>query len=138
MNKTSLLGSMMGLGERVITERQEQALRLVHHDLGGHTVQETAALMGITPAAVGRLLASVKKVLPQFFPVLTEQEAKCYHHLVVEDWSPSDIATNLDISIAAVYHTLERCKAKGKPFPGSSGRVLSYQPDMDNRVKTKF
>jgi len=124
--------------KRLITERQEQALRLCHHDHEGLTLTEAAEHMGITHQAVSKLLAKVKKVAPQLFPILSKQEAKCYHYLTVDGLLPKDIAHTLNISVKAVYLTLDRCAAKGLSFSGPRGNVLSYKEWMDDIVKEKF
>ena len=124
--------------ERLITEKQEQAFRLCHHEFEGFTLAEAAERMGITYQSVSKLLAQVEKVMPQFFPILSKQEAKCYHYLTVGGLSPRDIAQTLEISVKAVYLTLDRCRAKGLTFPGPRGCVLSYEEWMDSIVKHKF
>jgi DNA-directed RNA polymerase specialized sigma24 family protein len=135
---TTLIGEgFMGL-KRHITERQEQALRLVHHDFGGHSQQEAAEIMGVTLQAVCKLLKKVKKAMPHLFPILTKQEAKCYHYLTVDGWSPNEIAEHMGITADAVYKTFRRCKAKGKSFPGAHGKVLRYDESMDGEVIEKF
>jgi predicted DNA-binding protein (UPF0251 family) len=53
------------MAKRYITKRQEQAYRLVH--IGEWSIPDTAKLMGISPRAVQRLLACVKKTAPQLF-----------------------------------------------------------------------
>ena len=121
-----------------LTERQKQALELCHHDFAGLDQQEAAEIMGVSQAVVSKLLAKVKKVLPDFFPILSKQEAMCHHHLTVDGWSPNDIATHLEISLNAVYLTFKRCKDKGLPFPGPHGKVLRYDESMDNEVIEKF
>jgi len=124
--------------KRLITSRQEKAFRLCRHEFEGLTLAEAAERMGTTCQSVSKLLAQVKKVMPQFFPILSKQEAKCYHYLTVEGLSPKDIARTLEISVKAVYLTLDRCKAKGLAFPGPRGNVLSYEEWMDSTVKHKF
>lgn len=126
------------MGKRVITERQERALKLVHHDFAGLSQSEAAEIMGVSQPVVSALLDKVEKVLPEFFPILSKQEAMCHHHLTVDGWSPSDIAAHLEISLNAVYLTLKRCKDKGLPFPGAHRKVLRYIPEMDNDVLEKF
>ncbi len=124
--------------KRLLTEQQERAFRLCHHDYQGLSQTEAAAIMDVDQTTVSRLLAKVEKVLPQFFPILSKQEVKCYHHLTVDGWTPVNIANQLEISVMAVYLTFQRCKAKGLSFPGPHGKVLRYKPEMDNRVVNKF
>ena len=61
---------------RLITAKQEQALRLCHQDFEGLSQTEAAEQMNISPRALGKLLVRVKKVLPQYFPIFTKFEMK--------------------------------------------------------------
>ena len=124
--------------KRLITEKQEEAFRLCHHDHEGLTEAEAAERMGITQQAISKLLAKVKEVAPQLFPIMTKQQAKCYHHLTVDGWSPQEIADHLGVSVNAVYLTFRSYKGKGLAFPGPRGNVLQYEEWMDNIVKEKF
>ena len=138
MNKTSLLGSMLGMGKRIITEKQETALKLCHHDFGGLSQAEAAKRMNISQSALSGLLARVKKVMPQYFPILTKLEAKCYHWYVNEGWPVSEIAECTGQSEDAIYKTLKRTKDKGMCFSKPKGRILQYDPNMDAKIKQQF
>ena len=126
------------MGKPKLTERQKQALELCHHDFAGLDQQEAAEIMGVSQAVVSELLTKAEKILPDFFPILSKQEAMCHHHLTVDGWSPNDIATRLEISLNAVYLTFRRCKDKGLSFPGPHGKILRYVPEMDSEVTEKF
>lgn len=123
----------------IITERQLQALKLCHHDFEGLTMTEAAMRMGISTVAVCKLLARVKEKIPQYFPLMTKLEVKCYHHLTVDGWPIHEIANKYETNIWSIYRALQRCRDKGLPFPGTTGKVFSYNPDeMDGVVKEKF
>ena len=124
--------------KRLITEKQEQALRLCHQDFGGLTQKEAAAKMNISPRALGKLLSRVKEILPDYFPILTKHEAKIYHYYMVEGWEVDEISEYTKLSQNAIYLTLQRAKNKGMFFTEARGRVLSYTPDMDINVIHKF
>jgi len=124
--------------KRKITKRQEQALRLVHHDFIGLSRTEAAKKMNIGISALNKLLAAVKKVLPQFFPLLSKIEMKCYHLYAAEGWSVSEIANHLGKSQTTIYESLVRARSKGMFFSDVKGRVLSYEPSMDNDIKEQF
>ena len=123
--------------ERLISERQEQALRLCHHDFSGLTQTETAKKMGISQPAVSELLAAVEKVLPQYFPILTKLEVECYHYYM-EGWLVVEIAQSMNKSLWVIYNALQRVRAKGKHFSESKGKMLSYDPSMDINVTEQF
>ena len=123
--------------KRLITEKQEQALRLCHHDFENLTQAEAAEQMGITQVAIHKLLITVEKVLPQYFPILTKLEVKCYHYYMIEGWEVSEIAKYIEKSPDAVHKALQGAKAKGKHF-GKKGITLQYKPWMDANVKQQF
>ena len=124
--------------KRLITEKQEQVLRLCHQDFQGLGQIEAANEMGISQSALSSLLAEVKKILPQFFPLLTKLEAQLYHYYMVGGWNVDEIAIHMDKSQNAVYKGLKRAKDKGMYFTEAKGRVLSYEPSMDGDIKQKF
>lgn len=62
------------MDERIITEREEEAIRLCHHDHGGYCADDAARIMGITPKEVKALLRLVKRKAPQLFPMLTPRQ----------------------------------------------------------------
>lgn len=124
--------------KRLLTEQQEQAFRLIHHDHQGLSQTEAAAIMGIDQATVSRLLAKVEEVMPDFFPILSKREIVYYHYLTVDGWTVNEIASYECVTPNAVYLTFQRCKAKGLSFPGPHGKVLRYKPEMDSRVINKF
>ena len=124
--------------KRLITEKQEQALRFCHQDFDGLDQAEAAKRMGISQQAISKLLAAVEKIMPQFFPILTKLEAKVYHWYAVEGWPVSEIAECTGQSEDATYKTLQRARDKGMYFTEAKGRVLSYDPSMDVDVKQKF
>lgn len=124
--------------KRLITKRQEQILRLCHHDHEGLTQDEAAKRLDVTRPVITRALAQIEKVAPQLFPILTKLEAKCYHYYMIEGWSVSGIAQYLGQSENAIYKTLQRARDKGMFFTEAKGRVLSYDESMDADVKQKF
>ena len=127
----------MTKNKRLITEKQEEALKLCHHDFENLTQAEAAEQMGITQAAVHKLLVAVEKVLPDYFPILTKLEAKCYHYYMIEGWEVSEIAEHIEKSLDAIYKALQGAKAKGKFFR-KKRKMLQYRPWMDAHVKEQF
>ena len=130
--------------KRLLTKRQEQALRLCHHDFDGLTQKAAAKIMGIAQKNVHQLLERVKKVLPQYFPIIMKQEAEIYCYYM-EGWSWDMIAEHLGLTKRAVYFTLGRARRKGMHFANPKGRVLSLDQfkisnsdSWDEKVKRKF
>ena len=132
------------MGKRLISKKQEQALRLCHHNHEGLSQDVAAARMGISQQAISKLLAACEKIAPQLFPILTKQEARLYHCYMVEGWSPeemvradNDVGGNLTLN--AVYKTFQRCKAKGLKFPGGRGKILQLQIEKaEHQIVHKF
>ena len=132
------------MDKRLITKRQEEALRLCHQDFEGLPQDAAAARMGISQQAISKLLAACEKVAPQLFPILTKQEARLYHCYMVEGWSPEEMVradnnAGGDLTLNAVYKTFQRCKAKGLKFPGGRGKVLQLQIEKaEHQIVHKF
>ena len=124
--------------KRLISEKQEIALKLCHQDFGGLDQTEAAERMGISQQAMNKLLAAVEKVLPQYFPLLTKQEAERYHLYMVEGWSVDEIAEHFGLTPRSVYYALQRARDKGMHFTEAKGRVLSYDESMDDDIKEQF
>jgi len=123
--------------KRLITKRQEEALRLCHQDFEGLEQAEAAERMNISQQAICKLLARVKKIMPDYFPILTKLEAQVYHYYMIEGWEVNDIAEYIEKSPDAIYKALQGARAKGKFFRGK-GKMLQYKPWMDAQVKHKF
>ena len=129
------------MAKRLITKRQEQALRLCHYDFEGLSQEKAAEQMGISQSAVNKLLAAVKKKLPQYFPtirIFTKQEAEYYHFYMVEGWSVDEIAEHFEVTPNSIYKSLQRVRDKGMFFTEAKGRVLQYDSSMDASVKQQF
>lgn len=129
--------------KRLITEKQERALKLCHYDHGGLTREEAAKIMGIDQSVLSRLLRKVKKVAPQLFPIMTKQEAKISHYFMVDGWKVKEIAEYMGLSIIAVQRSLQRCRRKDLLFTTSKGRVQSLNQFLEdggdeNEIKHKF
>ena len=126
------------MDKRIITEKQETALRLVHQDFEGLEQAEAARQMGISQQAISQLLAHVKEVMPQYFPLLAKIESERYHLYMIEGWSVNEIAEHFGLTPRSVQSALQRAKDKGMFFSEAKGRVLSYDEDMDAEVKEQF
>ncbi|KKN21068.1 hypothetical protein LCGC14_0928940 [marine sediment metagenome] len=124
--------------KRLITKKQEQALKLCHHEFDGLTQVEAAEQVGISHQAISDLLARVKKVLPQYFPIFTKLEMRWYHYYMVDGWSVADIAEYTESSPDTIYKALKRIRSKGAYFTEPTNRVLSYDESMDANIKQKF
>lgn len=57
--------------KRFLTEDEENAIRMCHHDFGHMLPYRAAKAMGITGAELQKLLTSARKKAPQLFPILS-------------------------------------------------------------------
>lgn len=126
------------MAKRLITKKQEQALRLCHQNFEGLPQEEAAKRMGISQQAISKLLTTVEKVMPQYFPILTKQEAERYHLYMNEGWSVDEIAEHFGLTPDSIYKALQRARDKGMYFSKDRGRILSYEPSMDANIKRQF
>lgn len=124
--------------KRLITERQERIFRACHHYFDGLSQAEAAMKLHVSQQTISNTLKQVEKVLPEFFPLLTKLEIKCYHLYAAEGWDVEAIAEYLNTTPNSVYKALQRARDKGMCFTEPRGRVLSYSPEMDDSVKERF
>jgi len=82
--------------------------------------------LGISSRAINKALEAVKRVLPQYFPLLTKLEIKCYHFYTGDGWKVQEIAEYMEISIDSVQNALRRAKNKGMWWPKGLGRRKSW------------
>ena len=118
--------------KRLITKRQEEILQLCHHDFEGLTHEKAAERLNISRITITKALLRVKIVLPQYFPIFTKFEIKCYHYYMVDGWSVVDIAKYVERAPYTIYRALQRVRNKGAYFAGPTGRVLSYDASTDD------
>lgn len=128
------------MNKRLITEKQEQALRLCHQDFDGLPPEEAAKRMGISRSALNGLLTRLEKN-PRFrayFPILTKAEAERYHLYMTEGWSVDEIAEHFGLTPNSIYKALRRARDKGMFFTEAKSRILSYNESMDASIKQQF
>lgn len=123
--------------KRKVTKDEELAYRLCHHEFAGHGASAAAAIMGVKPSKVYRLLASLKKKVPQLFPILTQKQYAIYQ-LYLEGLTQSEIAKSVNRSQSNIQATLKRVGQKGFPMLDARMGTVKYSPDMDKFIKEKF
>ncbi len=119
---------------RVLSRKQEQALRLVHHDHNGLSVGSAAVHMGITIKEMKKLLRSAKRLAPQMFPILTPEHQAI---LMMRDQHKSNatIAAGLHLTLPMLKRRVAFLREHG--FLRNC-KVVRYQPNMDSEVVEKF
>lgn len=123
---------------RLITEKQEQAYRLVAGEFEGLTVAQAAEKMRITPQAVNRLLRDTKKVAPQLFPLVTAVEYSVLTQLKVGKTN-RQIRQCTGMSEQAVSRATASLIRKGRWSASVRPEsTLSYDSGMDGHIVEKF
>jgi transposase len=126
--------------KREITEQEERAYHLCHHEFHGHTVTEAAILMGVSVSQVRRLLRNVKQKAPQLFPILTKQQYLIFQLYVERGLTQRVIAEMLKTTQSNIHAIIQRMKKKGVKGLDVTGigDTVSYDSSMDKHVKQKF
>lgn len=121
--------------KRLVTEREEEAYRLICPDFEGLDRKTAATRMGITEARLSALLKSMEKKAPQLFPLLTKLQNRVYN-LVLEGIERAEIADRLEIDIRRVDEIISQIHALGKST--SPAKTIAFEPWMENKVKERF
>lgn len=120
---------------RVITEKEEQAIRLVHHDFDGYPIGDAARVMGTTVKEVKALLKSVKRKAPQLFPILTPRQQTILG-LYGQSLSRATISVSLGITVAALAKEIEFLRGYG--FLNNKEPVSYVPSEHDEQIREKF
>lgn len=123
---------------RVISKRQEQIYRMLHHGFNGLAVKQVAAMLGLTPACITHHMRQMKKIAPQLFPILTKKQADVYYLYVHAGQAISDIAKALNITIYVVKNRIYEMRRKGMFISWMQSKRMRYHPWMDFEIKIKF
>ena len=123
------------MDERIITEQEEQAIRLCHHDHDGCPTDDAARVMGITSTEVKALLRSVKRKAPQLFPILSPRQ-RAILDLSNHNFSRTTIASALSLTPRVVKRETEFLCAHRFLI---ERKIERYDPAKhDEQVKERF
>lgn len=109
-----------------------------HHDFGGMSTKQVAAMLGITTHSVARHMWEMQKVAPQLFPILTQRQADIYHMFVNVGLEQKIIAKILGISKSCVGVLIHRVKNKGIYVPRRLHHVFYMPRAHDHQIRQKF
>lgn len=126
--------------ERAITEKQEAIFRMRHHDFGGMTTKQVAAVFGVHPKNISRHMWAMQKIAPQLFPILTRRQADIYYLFVHAGLRQKHIARLLGISKSCVGVLVHRIRGKGMYIPRRLYQDdVPYMPRAHNhQIRQKF
>ena len=123
--------------KRFITERQEEIYRMRHHDFGGMSTKQVAAMLGIAIQVVNGHMYKMRKIAPQLFPILSKRQTEILNLHLQFDMSPKEIGLRLGISDITVRGTLHKLRHPNIFVPGKKGTPVEYETWMDFNVKRK-
>jgi len=118
------------MDKRVLTLREEQAIRLCHHDFQGLTQTEAAMKLGVSQQRLSQLLQTAEKKAPQMFPILPPLEGRVYKMVVEVGAKYEEIAKLLGVDLEAVYNAVRELKNKG--FNLSRPTVERFRKELDS------
>lgn len=122
---------------RKITEKQEQAYRLCHHDFGGLFYKQAAVKMGITEIAVRKLLNRMRKIAPHLFPVLPLEHAQIWRLWQDAGLNCRDIASLKATTERAIQAKLRLIKKKMN-YNTQQRQTVSINNIDETKIKNKF
>ena len=122
---------------RIITPKEEQVIRLCHHDFAGLTTEQAAQQMGISRRRVQQLLQSAKHKAPQMFPILTAHQMEIRALINDGGLTFEQVAETLGISANTVSSIVETLKKAGV-YLEKRKPTKSYCSWMDSQIKAKF
>lgn len=123
--------------KRIITEQEERAIRLCHHDFGGLTQKDAARLMGKTRQRVQQLLQSAEQKILSLFPILTKRQVEVRDYINKSGLTYEQIAKILNVSKSNVGNIVETLKKK-KVYLEKREPVRKYELWMDSQIVQKF
>lgn len=122
--------------KRNLTEREEQVIRLVHHEFAGLDKKTAAVKMGITVSEIYSLLQKVRIKAPQLFPILTAEQFTVHKLITQGNLSYGEVAERLGCDITRVRNVVQRLHEKG--FRAERPKTIRYDESMDNNIKEVF
>ena len=120
--------------KRVITQFEEEVLRICHHDFGGLSIEEAAEKVECSPETIETALKQIEKIAPQLFPILTPQH-RAILLMYDKHMSRASIAVALGISEQELHKKIAFLRKHKFLW---NRKVNQYDPLMDSRVKERF
>src|SRR5271157_4599276 len=99
--------------KRVLTKREETAIRLCHHDFKGLSVEQAAKRMGIKIHSVQDLLKDAERKAPQLFPILNTVE-RAVLALIDNGAKIDEMAAGLGIQTRRIDRIIIKLRLAGK------------------------
>lgn len=120
--------------KRNLTLKEEQVIRLCHHDHGGLSVEDAAIHMNVKPCYVCRYLRNAERKAPQMFPILTPQ-----HRAILTMRNQHISHKVMIVELGITKNKLIRSIAFLRKHKFLFNRKPDqYKPLMDSEIKVKF
>ncbi len=124
--------------ERILSEHEEWAIRLCHHDFAGMTTDTAAGtFMKVSQRRIQQLLRSAEQKAPQLFPILTKHQVEIRWLINDAGLTFEQVAETLRVSVNSVSNTVQLLKVKGVLIERRK-KTVQYQNWHDSQIKEKF
>lgn len=120
--------------KRILSHLEEKIIRLVHHDFGGLSIDETALMLQLVPNEVRQRLREIEKLAPQLFPILTPQH-RAILLMYDKHMSRASIAVALGITEQDLHKEIAFLRKHKFLF---NRKMDQYDPLMGGHVKERF
>jgi len=121
--------------KRQLTKREEQIIRLIHHDHAGFSKLATVQITGLHLATINRILRRVKCKAPQLFPILTPEQ-KVVLGWIREGKTNQRIVNETKLDLHSVEKIVSKLYKLGKLY--KKPKIVAYDCMMDNQIKRRF
>ncbi len=125
-----------------ITKQMEICYKLRHHDFIGLTPEETAEIMGVSIRQVNRLMADMKRIASQLFPILTPAQSSLWSQWFDEGLTCYQIAENMgttERTIQARLLVIKKMMNYNEKVNSRSRKMLSFDAGIDeSKIISKF
>ncbi len=123
--------------DRVLTRREEEIIRLLHHDFEGLTQIEVADRLDCTQQNIANAVARIKIKAPQLFPFMTKNQKYVLDCITEMGLKHKAIAVLLKVSEHAIAEIVRQLKDKGIKV-NQAPKTKRYEDFMDGNIREKF
>ena len=122
---------------RKISEKQEWAYRLCHPSFGGLSYAQAAVKMRITEDAIYKLLARMREVAPQLFPIISLEHAEIWKLWQDAGLTCRDIASLKETTERTIQAKLRLIKKK-MGHDTQQRQIVNLDSIDETKIKSTF